>query len=169
MSESNPASRPDSRASQPNSTHLGDSTTSHSNTSDWSVEYNLEVDKTFEVDLTRTIMNKRGMACIKFSPDGQLLAVLVRRGEIVVIYNVAVGTKIWQVLRNHLNKIADVCISELEDPSVRKSPPETYDLNFNSNGKYLATHTLSQDSRIRVSLSLYTFSTPSYRPDLGCW
>ena len=94
MSGSNPASRPDSPASQCNSTYAGDPSASHSNKPDWSVEYNSEVDKTLEVNLTRMITNERGASSIKFSPDGQLLAVLVRRGEMVAIYNVSVGAKI---------------------------------------------------------------------------
>jgi len=71
------------------------STSSHSNEPDWSIEYNPEVDRTFDVNLVRTITDQGEGCHIEFSPDGRLLAVAPSESQVVTIYNVATGVKIW--------------------------------------------------------------------------
>ena len=63
--------------------------------SDCSIEYNTGVDRTLEVNLMRTIVDEQGAFRIKFSPDGQLLAIVARVGQVVTIYHLATGSRVW--------------------------------------------------------------------------
>jgi len=87
---------PSSKLSPPSSHCTADyNSQSRSVRPDWSVEYNPGPDRTLEVNLVRTITNGQGAFRIKFSPNGQLLAVVACKGQIVTIYNVATGAKVW--------------------------------------------------------------------------
>jgi hypothetical protein len=66
---------------------------------DWSIEYNPEVKKIIEVKPVRTIAHVTRVWRAKFSNDGEILAVIHRLSQMVSIYCVSTGTKIWQVLQ----------------------------------------------------------------------
>jgi hypothetical protein len=76
---------------------------SRSNTLEWCVETSPKAPaRALVLNPIHTITEKRGVFRVRFSPDGQLLAVVATASQVVSLYNVISGARIWSVLRNFL-------------------------------------------------------------------
>ena len=62
----------------------------------WSVVYNPEVDRAFDLQLAHTFKYDASLLCVGMSPDGQRLAVGFASGE-TYLYELETGSNIWLV------------------------------------------------------------------------
>ncbi|MBW0536140.1 hypothetical protein O181_075855, partial [Austropuccinia psidii MF-1] len=99
---------------------------------DWMTMFNPKVKKVLDVGLVHTLVHDSVVCCVKFSPDGSILATGCNR--YTSLYNTRTGQKICQLLDdNHGNKAADNYIRSA---------------SFSPDGKLLATG--SEDRVIRI-------------------
>jgi WD40 repeat protein len=121
---------------------------------DWSIAYNQEIEKIIEIQPVRTISHPTRVYLAKFSNDGQSLAVVHLCSQVVTIYRVSTGTKIWQVLQLFLLAGSiHLGISLLEDLYVKETTVTSH-VNFSPDDRYLATSSLEA---IRVSPPNFPF------------
>lgn len=98
---------------------------------DWLTMFNPNVKKVLDVGLVHTLVHDSVVCCVKFSPDGTILATGCNR--FTSLYNTRTGSKICQLLdETHGNK---------GDNYIRSA-------SFSPDGKYLATG--SEDRIIRI-------------------
>lgn len=102
----------------------------------WSAVYNLEIERTLDLDLAHTFTYDAPVFSVKFSPDGQRLAVGLRGdgktyGKIY-LHELQTGSTAWLVAEPLIDPSFSV------DPSV-KDRIDIYSVQFSPDGQLLAT------------------------------